>query len=198
MKKITLLSFLVLFFFTGCWDENEEYAQSSKEVSDIQAEDQLNTARNFKRLMKAVPPPKLKDSQERRNLVKRLNRFNVSTKISYIYCISFGKIMGFFVVKGKVSSVNSMLTCTEQLVDDGQGTSYGRGNVHAVPSPDLDGSYGSNGDAIFFFTDKDIYVEWNSIYLLTDQYIKLNQPPELQEVVKKKVKKKVVKKKVKK
>lgn len=183
MQKQTLFSILLVLmcfaFLAGCFETNKEYSESSKAVSSIQAADQKATADTFKRLMISVPPPKPSDSVERRNLSKRLNRFNVADKISYIYLVDFGKIMGFFVVKGKVSSVNSMLTNTEQLVDDGQGNSYGRGNVHVVPSPDLDGSYGSNGNAIFFFNDKDVYIEWNGVYMLTDQYIKLDQPPEL-------------------
>ncbi|MCR4279917.1 MAG: hypothetical protein NUV82_00645, partial [Candidatus Komeilibacteria bacterium] len=141
--------------------------------------DQMHTAENFKRLMEDVKPPKINNSIERQNLAKRLLRFNVADKISYIYLINTGKIMAFFTVKGKVSSVNSMLTCTKQLVDDGQGngtSNGGRDNVHVVDSPDLDGSYGSNGDAIFFFTDTDIYVEWNGKYFLCDQYITLRQP----------------------
>jgi len=184
--KYTLLIFsalcaIALILLVGC-SGNKEYEESAKAVSSIQATDQMQTAENFKRLYEAVPPPKLIDSQERRQLVKRLERFNVANKISYIYIIDFGKIIGFFTVKGKVSSVNSMLTCMEQLVDDGFGvhtTGDRRENIHVVPSPDLDGSYGTNGDAIFFFTDKDIYVEWNGIYLLSDQYIKLDQPPVL-------------------
>ncbi len=156
-----------------------DYSAASKAVSDIQAQDQFETAENFKRLYNAVPPPKMQDSQERRQLVKRLERFNVATKISYIYLIDRGQIMGFFTVKGKVSSVNSMLTCTAQLVNDGNSTYNGRDNVHVVASPDLDGSYGSNGDAIFFFNDQDVYVEWNGVYMLCDQYIKMKQPPVL-------------------
>lgn len=184
MKKQFIYSCLVIMmcftFLAGCDEENQQYRESSKAVSDIQADDQLSTALAFKRLSAVVKPPKLNDSIERRNLAKRLTRFNVADKISYIYLVDFGKIMGFFVVKGKVSSVNSMLTATDQLVDDGQGKTYGRSNVHVVDSPDLDGSYGSNGDAVFFFNDKDVYIEWNGVYMLTDQYIKMDQPPELE------------------
>lgn len=181
MKKIfiCLLAFTIFTPVIIC--SAVDFKSSSKAVSDIQAADQRATAETFEQLMRVVPPPKPTDSVERRNLSKRLNRFNVADKISYIYLINTGKIMGFFIVKGKVSSVNSMLTCTSQLVDDGQGYQgsgpSGRDNVHVVASPDLDGSYGSNGDAIFFFTDKDIYVEWNGKYMLSDQYIKLRQPP---------------------
>lgn len=181
MRKV-LICLLSLVFITPAICLANNFKEASKAVSDIQSADQKVTAETFKRLREVVPPPSMSDSVERRNLSKRLTRFNVADKISYIYLINTGKIMAFFIVKGKVSSVNSMLTCTDQLVDDGQGNSYAsnaRDNVHVVASPDLDGSYGSNGDAIFFFTDKDIYVEWNGKYILSDQYIKLRQPPVL-------------------
>lgn len=168
---------LLCIFLVGC-DENEN-SEATSAASSIQATDQSKTAENFERLYVAVPPPELATSQERINLVKRLERFNVADKISYIYLVSYGKIMANYVVRGKVSSVNSMLTCTEQIVDDGQGHYAGRSNVHTVASPDLDGSYGSNGDAIFFFTDQDIYVEWSGEYMLCDQPLRMEQPPEL-------------------
>jgi hypothetical protein len=43
----------------------------------------------------------------------------------------------------------------------------------------IDGSYGSNGDAIFFFTTDDIYVEWRGDYMLADQPLKMTTQPEL-------------------
>jgi hypothetical protein len=175
-KVIVLLAAVCMAVVcTGNSCASMENKESQRAVTAVQAQDQKDTAEAFARLRDAVPPPTdLKDSQERRNLVKRLTRFNVADKISYIYLVDFAKVMAFYIVKGKVSSVNSMLTCTQQLVDDPTGP-----GSQVVASPDLDGSYGSNGDAIFFFTDKDIYVEWNGKYLLTDQYVKLSQPPEL-------------------
>ncbi len=135
------------------------------------------TEENHARLVGAVPPPKMTTSQERKNLVERLKRFNTDSKVSYIYLIDFGKIMAFYTVKGKVSSVNSLLTTPDQIV-----TRYrtGNGTHHIViPSPDLDGSYGSNGDAVFFFCTDGTYVEWNGRYMLCDKPLKLTQQPEL-------------------
>ena len=129
------------------------------------------------RLIKVVPPPELKYSLERENLKKRLVRFNDANKVSYIYLIDYGKVMGFHTIKGKVSSVNSKLTTGEQLVDDPFGGLDSGGRV--VESPQLDGSYGTNGDAIFFFTTEDIYVEWNGAYMLCDQPLKMATPPVL-------------------
>jgi len=43
--------------------------------------------------------------------------------------------------------------------------------------PAEDGSYGSNGDAIFFFATDGTYLEWNGRYHLSDKPLKLTQPP---------------------
>ena len=177
------LAFVVLLIsmigLSGCDDVRREHLRETRRgVSDIQAYDQQVTADVYKDLVKAVPAPHPTDSVERRNLSKRLERFNVPSKISYIYLINYGKIMGYFVVKGKVSSVSSAMTCTQQLVEDG-GAINQYSQVHVVESPQLDGSYGTNGEGIFFFTDTDTYVEWKGDYMLCDSPLKLAQPPEL-------------------
>ncbi|GAI84502.1 unnamed protein product [marine sediment metagenome] len=86
-----------------------------------------------------------------------------------------GSVITFFPIKGKVSSVNSMLTTTEQIVDGG--TVNGGYWAVSIASPDLDGSYGSNGDAIFFFTTEGVYCEWNGKYFLCDRPLKLTTTP---------------------
>jgi hypothetical protein len=178
MKRLLSVVLISLTFciLIGASSSSCDTEESVRQVSKMQSNDQTATADNFLRLSKAVPPPKLTDSQERRNLVKRLERFNMANKISYIYLISYGKIMAFYTVKGKVSSVNSMLTCTQQIA---LADVPGRWDSHVVNSPDLDGSYGSNGDAVFFFTTEDVYVEWPGEYLLSDQPLKLSTPPTL-------------------
>lgn len=129
------------------------------------------------RLIKSTPPPKLNFSLERENLKGRLTRFNDPNKVSYIYLVSFGKVMGFYPMKGKVSSVNSKLTTGEQVVDDPFGLRESGGRV--VESPQLDGSYGTNGNAIFFFTTEGVYVEWSGDYMLVDQPLQMATPPQL-------------------
>lgn len=126
--------------------------------------------------LKSVPLPQLRTSQERKNLVARLTRFNTDSKVSYIYLVSFGKVMAFYAVKGKVSSVNSLLTTPDQVL--WKGASSGRASA-VFASPDLDGSYGSNGDAVFFFTTDGTYVEWSGDYMLCDKPLKLSTPPAL-------------------
>lgn len=130
------------------------------------------TEKNHARLIKDVPTPQLEHSQERRNLARRLETFNKADKISYIYLISFGRVMAFYTVKGKVSSVNSLLTTPDQILKIW-------GERYILPSPQMDGSYGTNGDAIFFFTTEDVYVEWNGTYMLCDQPLHMATEPEM-------------------
>lgn len=127
------------------------------------------------RLLAAHPQPKLTYSLERVNLTERLNRFNDPNKVSYIYLLSdTGQIYTFLPIKGKVSSVNSKLSTGEQIVPYESGRSAG-GQI--VESPQEDGSYGTNGDAIFFFTTENVYGEWNGRYLLFDQPLQLTSQP---------------------
>ena len=115
---------------------------------------------------------------EREQLIKRTNLWNDESKISYIYLVSYGKVMSFHAIKGKVSSVNSMLTNPEQVVgtcNDGNMTTNCTSLIASAPAED--GSYGSNGDAVFFFTTDGVYIEWNGEYMLADQPLKLSTPP---------------------
>jgi hypothetical protein len=130
-------------------------------------------AQNQERLVKAVPPPVLTDSQERRNLVKRYATWNNPNKLSWIVLISYGKVMATYTVKGKVSYVSSQLTCPQQIVW------YNSSQSHAVESPEPDGSYGQNGDAIFFFSVDGAYHEYKGEYLVSDQPFQLQTPPQI-------------------
>lgn len=122
------------------------------------------------------PAEKLDWSLEREQLNERLKLWNDPNKISYIYLMSdTGTMVGYFPIKGKVSSVNSKLTNTSQLIYNDYSTSDVVNGV--VESPDMDGSYGSNGDAVFFFLTDGTYMEWNGKFLLCDNPIKLTQEP---------------------
>ena len=134
------------------------------------------TQKNQYNLNKTQPPPEVEWSLERDNLIKRLKRWNNPNKISYIYLISdMGSIIAYYPIKGKVSSVNSKLTTTSQLLYSD--TSFEDTAAGVVESADIDGSYGSNGDSIFFFLTDGTYMEWNGKYFLSDRPVKLSVQP---------------------
>lgn len=149
---------------TGCSEAGTEGGTAKTE--------QALTERNQQVLLENQPPVTLTWSLERDNINRRTLLWNDANKVSYIYLINYGKVMAFYVIKGKVSSVNSQITNTEQIVDRYEGDVV-------LPSPAEDGSYGTNGDAIFFFTTDGVYVEWVGDYMLADQPLQLSTPPEL-------------------
>ena len=176
MQKLKMFSMVALligatFVLSGC-----SAADTSNTGSTSQIEQNL-TEKNQTTLLKNQPPPKLDWSLERENLIKRTNLWNDANKISYIYLISYGKVMSFYTIKGKVSSVNSQLTNTEQIKTPSDYTQTGW--AVTLPSPSEDGSYGTNGDAVFFFTTEGAYVEWRGDYMLADQPLKMATQPEL-------------------
>ena len=138
-----------------------------------------DTEENQKRLAGKVPAPQLQDSVERRNLVERLNRNNKADKIGYIYLVSDnGSIIANYTIKGKVSSLNSLLTTPQQLVNGQQeqcnNYSY---PCYSVDSPDFDGSYGKNPDGVFFFTTDNNMIEWSGKYFYSENPMTLTSTP---------------------
>jgi hypothetical protein len=135
------------------------------------------TEENHARLVKAQPPPMFDYSLERENLIKKLKLMNTQNRIFYIYCLGMnGNVVYHGMVKGKVSSLNSLLTTPEQLIYVG-GQDSTRNGVHRMPSPDFDGSYGKNPDGIFWFSPDDRYHEWaGGPYYLSETPEKINTP----------------------
>lgn len=139
------------------------------------------------KLVASVPIPQLTQSLERANVAKRAELFNAADKVSYIYLVSYGKVMAFYTVKGKVSSLQSYLAPMEKIVTSrGNNCSDVGGceNGYIVAAPDIDGTYGDNVGGIFFFTTEDAYVEWHGDYMMSDQPLKLTTQPELVRTIK--------------
>ncbi len=151
-------------FFTGC-DDN-----ASGNKTAIQ--EQSLTETNQQGLLATQPPPKITWSLERDNLIKRFKLQNDRTVMFYMYIFieGVGEPIGYYQVN-KVSSVNSQLTNTSQIVRGG----YDH-EIAVLPSPAEDGSYGTNGDAVFGFTPEDIYIEHNMKYIVSTVPLSFQKP----------------------
>lgn len=175
MKKKSLALGLVaaamVFVGAGC-----TYEKGTAEI------EQELTEKNQETLLANQPPPTLDWSLERDNIIRRTELWNDQNKVSYIYLTDFGRVMAFYTIRGKVSSVDSSITNPEQLayarISTGAETSY-VGVDGTLPSPSEDGSYGTNGDAVYFFTTDGVYVEWSGDYLLVDEPLAFTSQPEL-------------------
>lgn len=170
---IGIVLLIVAAMSAGCVEETGKYGDTTS------GQEAKLTETNQARLLAVSPPPQLDKSLERENLIRRLDLLNDENKIFYIYLVSYGKVMAEYTAKGKVSSVNSKLTTQEQIVRDPFTYSSGARQGMVVESPDLDGSYGTNGDAIFFFTTDGAYVEWNGEFFVSDFPLHMTTPPVL-------------------
>ena len=176
-KRVAIILFILSFVFIGAsceTDDKSSYEQDNDKQEEIQ-----------KKLIKASPIPDIQNSVERDNVIKRAKTFDSTSKISYIYLLSYGKVVTYYPVIGKVSSLNSYLTPMEKLVDaNGDDCSKIDGECYTVENPDIDGTYGENIKGIFFFTTEGVYVETQLDYILTDQPLKISTPVELVREVK--------------
>jgi len=156
--KILALSIIAIFIFTFESCEDKPTNRSAKD-------EQAHTEMNQQHLNIVQPAPTITWSLERDNLIKRFKLQNDRTILFYMYLFIEGVAdpIGYYQVN-KVSSVNSQLTNTMQLVRGDLGSAYGD---FALPSPAEDGSYGTNGDAVFGFTPEEIYIEHNLKYVVS-------------------------------
>lgn len=190
-RAFTFIEFLVVFAIVGILAAVVLSSIHSSGGASTPTDTQ-SVADNQHKLSTAVPLPQLSNSLERANISKRLTTFDDPAKISYIYLTSYGKVMAFYTVKGKVTSGTKRLTNPQRAIDDcgglinldgGDGWGCTSSTV-TVDSPELDGTYGSSGNYIYFWTTDGTYVQWSGEYMLADQPLQLTTQPELVRAVK--------------
>lgn len=172
MKRFAVLFAIMGLFLISCGGSGIDTGDTTKEEMEF-------TEKNQVRLIKSVPPPELQTSLERINLKRYLQEINKEDRISYIYLISYGKVMAFYTLKGKVTYCSSKLTTRDQVIEVGTHRSSGGFSRHVVESPGLDGSYGPSEDAIFFWTTEGVLVQWRGDYMWCSEPLKMTTPPEL-------------------
>lgn len=155
MKKL-LSVLLVALLFISCKDISQP--QNSSAIDE-----QTHTETNQQRLNQNQPLPNITWSMERDNLIKlkKLQNDRTVTFFMYVFIEGISEPIGYYQVN-KVSSVNSQLSNTEQLVNGDYGQYKGD---FVLASPSEDGSYGTNGDAVFGFTPEDICIETNMKFI---------------------------------
>lgn len=172
MKKICLclLSLIMMFSLTGC---DESLGGTKQDVKQ-----QLATGNEL--ASNQPTPTDIDYSLERYNLIKRAYWVNgqrekalaypcgVVKPLGYVVLFSeTGVVIGQFTVDGKVSSLNSFLTPDSEWYECSGEYCDGRNDENDW-LPDVDGSYGTNDNGIFFFTTDNKYIEWTGMYLYSD------------------------------
>lgn len=199
-KKLLFIALAIgaMVALAGCGssnDQGDDLAESTgQNVSNVDIGESYwfevkLTEKNQLGLVKKRPPFVMEDSLERQNLIRRYEYLNDQNNIHHVYLMSNdGKVISYFVAQGKVSSVNSKLTNDKQIVtskecletthSDSEGSCF-----KLVESPQADGSYGTNGAAIFFFTTSGEYVEWNGKYVVSEKPLNIQTSVSLEHQV---------------
>ena len=167
MKRIAIVgaAVLALVFAAVALAGQPNWYKELEKTTDRIAQQQLASV--------PYPEAQMKDSLERRNLRERLIRFNKPQKVGYLYLMSFGKFVGYYVVKGKVSSTQSQMTNADQTWDCGDPCTA------VVESMGDDGSFGPNEGGekgVFFFTSGGVMVETTLEWLYSDAPLSIKVP----------------------
>lgn len=165
MKRI-LLALIFGFLFLGC-DLNSASTYNQSREANSQITSALVTSQS------TIPVPSLSYFQERRTIAKWATHWDRPSAACYVYLVSYGQIIGYYVSDGKPASTNSFLTPSYREDYRGEG-----GAVN-TELPDIDGCYGENNPGIRFFTASGIAVEWagdGASYIYSDAPLQINAP----------------------
>lgn len=157
------------FLFMGA-----ECSSSTPDARDIAVTAQKESAQVA---AEAVPIPQVSYFQEKRTIAKWAQRWDKPSVATYVYLVSFGKVLGYYVADGKPASTKSYIMPEETIIEDPYGSFDAGGQL--VSAPDIDGTYGDNNPGIRFFTAEGTAVEWagdGASYLYSDTPINFGYP----------------------
>jgi hypothetical protein len=164
MKKF-LLFFCLAITFSSCRIEISDAEKARRTANRQSTQAQLSA-------QSAVDVPDLSYFQERRTIAKWAKHWDRPSAACYVYLISYGNIIGYYVSDGKPASTGSFLTPEYSQT-------YREGGVVEQQLPDIDGTYGTNNQGIRFFTASGVAVEWagsGASYIYSDIPLNLNVP----------------------
>jgi hypothetical protein len=152
MKKF-LAAFAALFLVLGlaaCSDQGVEEYNERIALNDLYDRD---------------------ESLELSNLQEKRDREDDPSAVRYLYLMSYGQVVGYYVTVGKVSSSASQIAPETEFVRPCAGCERA-----LVESPKDDGSYGQGDPGIFFFTSDGVMVETSLDYIQSDAPLAIDAP----------------------
>lgn len=117
------------------------------------------------------------DNAEIDNIKKRIELTSKPGLVGYVVLLNqAGQPIAYHGVQGKITSGGKRLTSPETVkrFDPGGSSPY---VYEKVQAPSDEGTYGSSGDYIFFWTTNGEYIQWNGGYYYSDKPIRLRVEP---------------------
>ena len=112
----------------------------------------------------------LDNSQALANLQEKRDRENDPNKVRYLYVMSFGEVVGYYITKCNITSNSAQMAPEEEVVK-----AYG-GDGYVVDSAQDDGTYGDGDPGVFFFTADGTMVVTSLDYIQSDQPLPIDVP----------------------
>lgn len=176
-RALTVTSLIVgvALVVSGCTEAASDGAQQ---------QGQRDTEIAFQQQAAAVPYPKdeLRDSLERRDISAHLLKTNKPNAIGYLYLFPpMGSApIGYYVIKGKVTSTQSQMTTDQMVVwscpNNAPACERGTMQSNVVSAPGDDGSYGPNEPGYYFTTAEGTLVTTDLHYLYSDNPLPIAVP----------------------
>lgn len=176
MKKLIILFVILILIMTGCEAPEPTATEQNKIDTKIATETILDSQKT---------PTDISFSLERYNLIKRAYwvngqrekamqvKCNVEKPIGYITLIVGNSILCQYTVDGKITSLNSYLSPDSDYYELVTGSTNAYRNYWLA---DVDGSYGTNVNGIFWFDCDGNYHEWNGEYHYSDIPLPIDNP----------------------
>ncbi len=169
MKRIVSIALIItmatMLFAGGSMESDREENRRLTSEAMIDSESQA---------LRAVPIPKVSYFNERKTIAEWTKRWDKPSVVTYVYLISYGNILGYYVCNGKPASIQSYLVPESTLYYWGTTAGYNDREVM-----DIDGTYGTLNYGIRFFTAEGTAVEWGGMgatYLYSDAPLPINVP----------------------
>lgn len=165
---VAIIATLALVTVAACSHASTS-SQSAVDASNSTAQTEYNE------FTAAVPYPYANTAPsnplERENLADRLKEYNSEGDTNYVYIFTYsGQVIGYYVIKGKVSSTGSQMTSSQQVSNCGLQNKGDGGGCSVTEAIGDDGSYGpeEGGSAgVFFFTVNGTLVETDQPFLVS-------------------------------
>lgn len=141
---------------------------------------QQNTVKNdqARKAAEAANSITFTDNAEIDNIKHRIELTSKPGAIGYIMLMNqAGQPVAYEVVKGKVTSGAKRLTKPTAIRQNGIGGTNGGAAYTLDQTPSDEGTWGSSGDYIFYWTVDGAYRQWNDKYLYSDKPFRLSVEP---------------------
>lgn len=155
--KIVIASLVTSVMLTGCLEQPP-----------------VNKTEQAKKAAEAANSIKFNENAEIDNIKRRLELTSNPGQLGFIILLNeMGQPVLYTSVKGKVTSGSKRLTAPDRA-----SSSWGGGNNTVVRASASDeGTWGSSGEYIFFWTVNDEYIQWNGKYMYSDKPFRLKTEP---------------------